>query len=211
MAKSNYLSGLLSLAAIFICSHLSSNNLVVTRELSNNNRQPVSNRSIRQQAVKKIYDSEVGVREQGINAGKEVERYLSYVDLSRGQPWCAAFICWVYGQAGVDHHRSGWTPDLFPSSKIIWSKAQAYPTGQISSKRQLASHQLKTPDTGDIFALFFPEKNRIAHAGFVDQWKDPWLITVEGNTNSSGSREGDGVHRKRRLIKSVYKVARYIE
>jgi hypothetical protein len=152
----------------------------------------------------------VGVREQGINAGKEVERYLSYVDLSRGQPWCAAFICWVYGQAGVDHHRSGWTPDLFPSSKIIWSKAQAYPAGQISGKRQADSDQI-IPDTGDIFALFFPEKNRIAHAGFVDQWKDPWLITVEGNTNSSGSREGDGVYRKRRLVKSVYKVARYIE
>lgn len=210
MAKSNYLFGLLSLVTVFICSHFGSDYLVVTRGLSNDNRQSVSNRSLRQQAVKRIYDSEVGVREQGINAGKEVERYLSYVDLSRGQPWCAAFICWIYGQAGVDHHRSGWTPELFPSSKIIWSKAQAYPAGQISGKRQADSDQI-IPDTGDIFALFFPEKNRIAHAGFVDQWKDPWLITVEGNTNSSGSREGDGVYRKRRLVKSVYKVARYIE
>ena len=46
--------------------------------------------------------------------------------------------------------------------------------------------------------------------GFIDEWKDPWLITVEGNTNVLGSREGDGVYRKRRLVRSVYKVARYV-
>ena len=66
------------------------------------------------------------------------------------------------------------------------------------------------PTTGDIFGLFFPEKGRIAHVGFIDEWKDPWVITVEGNTNVLGSREGDGVYRKRRLVRSVYKVARYV-
>lgn len=208
MAKSNYLFGLLSLAVVFFCRHVSSDYLVVIRGLSFDNRQPVSNRILRQQAVKRIYDSELGVRELGVNAGKQVEKYLSYVNLNRGQPWCAAFICWVYGQAGVDHPRSGWTPDLFPLSKIIWSKTSIYPARQIRGSAPPVGYP---PDTGDIFALFFPEKNRIAHAGFIDQWKDPWLITVEGNTNSSGSREGDGVYRKRRLVKSVYKVAGYIE
>jgi hypothetical protein len=34
---------------------------------------------------------------------------------------------------------------------------------------------------------------------------------VEGNTNESGSREGDGVLRKRRLVRSVWKVAGWVE
>ena len=46
--------------------------------------------------------------------------------------------------------------------------------------------------------------------GFIDEWKDPWVITVEGNTNVLGSREGDGVYRKRRLVRTVDKVARYL-
>lgn len=64
--------------------------------------------------------------------------------------------------------------------------------------------------TGDVFGLYFPEKARIAHVGFIDQWDGTWLTTVEGNTNDSGSREGDGVYRKKRLVRTVYKVARYI-
>ena len=179
-----------------------------------------------QLTTKRIYDSQLGTREQDINAGAQIEEYLRYVNLGRGQPWCAAFICWVYGQAGVDNPRSGWTPDLFPVSKLIWSKVGSRP-GESGTKSQESRHpqsvtydystrqttgnrQLTTPGTGDIFALFFPEKNRIAHAGFIDQWDGTWLITVEGNTNQSGSREGDGVYRKRRLVKSIYRVARYI-
>lgn len=34
----------------------------------------------------------------------------------------------------------------------------------------------------DVFGIYFPEKGRIAHVGFVEQWKEHWLITVEGNT-----------------------------
>ena len=160
--------------------------------------------------VKAIYDAELGVKEAGYNSGKRVEEYLRYVNLGRGQPWCAAFICWVYGQAGIENPRSGWSPKLFPLAKIIWSKAYAYPTRQITGNRQPDSYRVTTPRTGDIFGIFFPEKNRIAHAGFIDQWGETWLITVEGNTNIAGSREGDGVYRKRRLVKSIYLVARYI-
>ncbi len=171
--------------------------------------------------VKAIYDAELGVKEAGYNSGKRVEEYLRYVNLGRGQPWCAAFICWVYGQAGVENPRSGWTPDLFKEKNVIWRRAESQQTYQVSSIRYQDEISLvpmsvhpttnnQQPTTGDIFALFFPEKNRIAHAGFIDQWGKTWLITVEGNTNIEGSREGDGVYRKRRLVRSVYEVARHI-
>jgi len=257
MAKSNYLFGILSAAAVFICGYTGRDYLVAwegeslklkdesrkgeaefskqttqsstpitqgpmqkgyqegvllgakSAFLTTDNRQPVTGLRFRQLSLKKIYDSQIGVRERGINAGSQVEEYLHYVNLGRGQPWCAAFVCWVFGQAGIENPRTAWSPDLFPLAKIIWSKAYAYPTRQITGNRQPDSYRVTTPGTGDIFGLFFPEKNRIAHAGFIDQWDGTWLITVEGNTNMEGSREGDGVYRKRRLVRSIYQVARY--
>jgi len=191
----------------------------------------------KQQQVQQIYSSQIGIREKQANRGAEVEKYLQYVNLPKGNPWCAAFVCWVFGQANVENPRTGWSPELFKGSKVIWDRAEsrklkakslsgesgtksqesrhppiayAYPTSQTTGNRQPDSYRVTTPRTGDIFALFFPEKNRIAHAGFIDQWGETWLITVEGNTNIEGSREGDGVYRKRRLVKSVYQVARYI-
>ncbi|MDP3467569.1 MAG: hypothetical protein Q8S11_04510 [Daejeonella sp.] len=194
--------------------------------------------------TKRIYDSQIGIREQGINTGTQVEEYLKYVNLKKGQPWCAAFICWVFGQARIENPCSGWSPDLFKGNKLIWDRAESrklkakslsgesgtnLPAGQAGSQDPIAigsrhsriayiyppsqttgNRQQTTPKTGDIFGLFFPDKNRIAHAGFIDQWDGTWLITVEGNTNVSGGREGDGVYRKRRLVKSVYQVARYL-
>lgn len=161
------------------------------------------------QLVKQIYTSQIGVREKETNSGPAVEQYLRYVSLPKGNPWCAAFVCWVFGQAGVENPRSGWSPDLFGAGRVIWERAAG--EKGIKSKEQGAKNKEQgLPRTGDVFGLFFPEKKRIAHAGFIDQWDGTWLVTVEGNTNMSGSREGDGVYRKRRLVKSVYKVARYV-
>jgi len=165
--------------------------------------------------VRQIYTAQIGIREKHSNSGAEVEKYLRYVNLPKGNPWCAAFVCWVFGQANVENPRTGWSPDLFKGSKVIWDKvesrklkakslsgesgtrsqesrhspiAYAYPTSQTTDNRQ---HPV--PGTGDIFGIYFPDKKRIAHVGFVDQWQEDWVITVEGNTNGSGGREGDGV------------------
>jgi len=178
--------------------------------------------------VQQIYTSQIGIREKGANSGPAVEKYLSYVDLPKGNPWCAAFVCWALGEAGVRNPRSGWSPDLFPVSKTIYDRVDNGKLKRVESGEwrmenvalqglnalTTLNSQLSTfnsPGTGDVFALYFPEKGRIAHVGFIDQWDGTWLITVEGNTNVSGGREGDGVYRKRRLVRSIYKVARYIK
>ncbi|MDB5030547.1 CHAP domain-containing protein [Mucilaginibacter sp.] len=147
--------------------------------------------------VKHIYDAEVGVHEQtNHNDGVRVEAYLRYCSLTKGNPWCASFVCWAYGQAKIKNPRSGYCPDLFNSNHTIY-------------KRTIRSPQAH-PQTGDVWGLYFPEKGRVAHVGFVDQWQNKYVITVEGNTNEAGNREGDGVYRKRRTIKSIYVVANYI-
>ena len=186
--------------------------------------------------VRKIYTSQIGVRETSPNSGSEVKEYLRYVNLPAGNPWCAAFVCWVYGQAEVGNPRSGWSPALFGEGRVVWRRGEqgtknkeqglpsyvpgGYQSTSVAARSRCAYPPLSragggfcthvVPSTGDIFGLYFPEKGRIAHVGFIDEWKDPWVITVEGNTNVLGSREGDGVYRKRRLVASIYKVARYI-
>ena len=157
--------------------------------------------------IRSIYTAEIGIREKtGKNDGQRIEEYLSYVGLGKGNPWCAAFICWVYGKAGVVNPRSGWSPALFPEARIIWSRRRGY----IKNPLLNIKHSDAIPRRADIFGIWFQDKKRIAHCGFIDDWQEKYVITVEGNTNESGSREGDGVYRKRRLISTVYKVARWV-
>ncbi|HEY1021458.1 MAG TPA: hypothetical protein VGE06_04065, partial [Flavisolibacter sp.] len=174
--------------------------------------------------VQKIYTADIGIREKtGKNDGQRIEEYLSYVGLGKGNPWCAAFICWVYGKAGVVNPRSGWSPALFPESRVIWSRRRGIIKNSslnIQHSSSISANSTKhskfniqnspKPRAADIFGIWFQDKKRIAHCGFIDDWQEKYVITVEGNTNESGSREGDGVYRKRRLISTVYKVARWV-
>jgi hypothetical protein len=144
------------------------------------------------------YSSQVGIRERtGHNDGTRVEAYLASVGLKKGNPWCAAFVHWCFRRAGVGQvPRSGYSPSWFPQARVIY---------------QAGRSEIKQPDRGDVFGIWFPAKGRIAHVGFIDDWRGgSHAITVEGNTNEAGSREGDGVYRKRRLKRQIHKITRWI-
>ncbi len=146
--------------------------------------------------VKQSYLNQIGVREAtGKNDGKSVEVYLRSVNLSKGNPWCAAFCYFVLNKNGVFAPRSGYSPAWFPSSNVIYTK----------------KNKTADPDAGDVFGIWFPAKGRIAHVGFVDQWKAGVVVTVEGNTNDALSRDGDGCYRKMRPVTSIYAVSRWIK
>lgn len=122
--------------------------------------------------LRKIYTSQIGVRElTGRNDGARIESYLGYVHLRKGNSWCASFVCWALGKAGISNPRSGWSPDLLPDSKLIWTRS-----------RGLLKQGL-VPQSGDVFGIWFPDKGRVGHVGFVDEWSEKWIISVEGNTN----------------------------
>jgi len=249
MAKSNHLSWLLLLT--FICIHFDIDSYSIKESLypeiilpagqariQNNLGQGLGGYSLNKifkedhsdiiTRVKQVYDSQIGVKESGWNSGSDVEQYLRYVNLPKGNPWCVAFVCWVYGKAGVANPQTGWSPSLFTASRVIWSRESGtknqeprrppsaletdhgYPTRMATGKMQTDCYRVITPATADVFGIYFPEKKRIAHVGFIDSWDGTWLITVEGNTNTSGHPEGDGVYRKRRPVRSIYQVARYI-
>ena len=187
MYQSTYLFKLLSVATLCICINTACFG--------------VTGPEVKRQQLRKIYLSQIGVKEKtGANDGFEVERYLRYSNLKAGSSWCAAFVCWCLGKAGLSNPRSGWSPDLFVKDRVVWQRNRGYTHGQ---------RKKVVPAPGDVYGLYFPDKGRIAHCGFVDSWSDNWVIGVEGNTNEAGSREGEGVFRKRRLIQQVYVVARY--
>lgn len=131
---------------------------------------------------------ELGLREQsGRNDGAQVERFLKVVGLLKGEPWCAAFISWVFYETGFEKPRTGWSPALFPVSRLARS---ALP--------------------GNVIGIYFPDKKRIAHVGLIEKEDGSWIVSIEGNTNVEGSREGDGVYRKRRHKKAIYQISDWI-
>ena len=132
--------------------------------------------------------SQIDVRElTGHNDGQAVERYLAVTGLGKGYPWCAAFVCWVYRIAGFSRPASAWSPDLFPKSRIT-----------------------KEVLPGNIIGIYFPELRRIAHAGLIVKQDGEYIVSVEGNTNVSGGREGDGVYLKRRHVRTIYRIADWV-
>lgn len=144
--------------------------------------------TIQRNLLVQLAAKEIGVREKtGNNDGIRVEEYLASVNLKKGQPWCAAFICYIYHQAGLAKPSTGWTPDMFPSSRL--------------SKSALP---------GNIAGIYFPALKRIAHVGLITKTEGDWIITTEGNTNITGSREGDGVYLKWRHRRTVYQISDWL-
>jgi hypothetical protein len=140
--------------------------------------------------------TQIEVREAtGNNDGSQVEKYLSGVNLKKGYPWCAAFCAWCYQQCGLPHPSSGYCPDWFKTKSNVITQREI----------KLAINK-RMPLQGKVFGLFFPNKNRIAHVGIIDKVDGDYIITIEGNTNQTGSREGDGVYRKRRLISQIHSI-----
>ncbi len=148
------------------------------------------------------YSEAIGVREAtGQNDGFEVEKYLASTGLSKGYAWCAAFVTYYHLECGFEVPKApAWSPSWFTRNVI-------YHRGEITYRHANYSQ----PRSGDVFGIYFSNKNRVAHVGFVDDWipDKKYVVTVEGNTNKAGSREGDGVYRKYRLKSQVYQIARW--
>jgi hypothetical protein len=132
-----------------------------------------------------IARSQIGVREAtGNNDGITVEAFLKVTNLAKGNPWCAAFVSWVFKQAGYARPKTAWSPALFPLER-----------------------QTLNPKPADVLGIYSIKLKRIAHCGLVESRRNNWIIGLEGNTNLEGSREGDGVYRKWRHIRTIAKFA----
>lgn len=136
----------------------------------------------------KIATTQLGVQEvpKGSNAGPQVEQYLKSVGLSKGYAWCMAFVFWCVSEAS---RKKG---IVNPLKK----------TAGVSNQWNLSVllHQT-VPQAGDVFIMEFGHGE--GHTGLVEKVLPNNMIqTIEGNTNTDGSREGYEVCRRTRTISS---------
>ncbi len=144
---------------------------------------------LQRERITEIARSQIGVRElTGNNDGLAVEGYLKVTNLPKGNPWCAAFVSWAFAEAGFVKPRTAWSPALFPNARSTL-----------------------TPKPADVLGIYSIKLKRIAHAGLVERRQHNWIISIEGNTNANGGREGDGVYRKWRHIRTIAKFADWVK
>lgn len=147
-------------------------------------------------------NAQLHVREAtGHNDGVDVEKYLSFVGQTKGASWCAAFTSFNLNAVGVTappNPKSAWSP-AFAKRNIIWSQALQ------------KQHKVKVPpQPGDCFTLYFEHLKRVGHVGFIIGENAQYYITIEGNTGTTGSREGSGVHKYKRDKRKIYAITNYI-
>jgi surface antigen len=73
--------------------------------------------------------------------------------------------------------------------------------GVLRQARERKSLSSKVPKVGSIFIMNYG--GGLGHTGFVEKIEGEWVVTVEGNTDGSGSRTGGQVMRQRRRITSI--------
>jgi hypothetical protein len=143
--------------------------------------------------------SYVGVRElTGKNDGVEVEYFLNSVGLGKGYAWCVAFLASVYTDCNVPNPKSAWSPNWGLDKDVIWRQGQS-----INAAMSVAR-------MGDVFTMYFNSKGRIAHGAMIYYMTPVKVITIEGNTNDAGSRDGDGVYIKTRRWDQIYRITSYL-
>ena len=140
---------------------------------------------------------EIGVSEvDGSNCGPRVDEYkaATWLDADKGWPWCAAFICWLVREAieGEDvKFKRPRTAGAWDFEN--WAKQQSTNGVEL---RKPTNEDIKA---GDIVVFTF------SHIGLAvkDADSSGYVVTIEGNTNGAGSREGGSVLEKKRHVSKI--------
>ena len=147
---------------------------------------------------------ELGVLEQppGSNRGPEVDGYLRAVGLNPAAgsfAWCQAFVYFCFGKAATAAGRSN--PVVKTAGVLAhWNRAASQGGRKILNADASANPALVVP--GQIFII--DHGGGTGHTGLVAGLRGGKLVTIEGNTNDGGSRDGVGVfERHGRTIASI--------
>jgi Putative peptidoglycan binding domain/CHAP domain len=162
------------------------------------------------QAVLDVARTQLHVREQplGSNRGPEVDEYIRAVGLNpTGDfPWCVCFAFFCYQKAA---EQLGMENPMIRTAGVLdlWNRAGLAGVPRVLHDSAINNPALVKP--GQIFIIDTPPPGGAGHAGLVEQVVSGKLVTIEGNTNDNGSREGIGVFRregvKGRKISSINK------
>lgn len=148
------------------------------------------------QAVLAFAATQIGVMEQplGSNRGPQVDRYVEAAGLpaSGGFAWCVAFTHFCYLTAA---HQLGVANPHVKTAGVLahWNKAAAVP-GALRIRKEEAVTNPALVRPGALFIIDLG--GGLGHSGLVAETSNGRLVTIEGNTNDSGSRNGIGVFRR---------------
>jgi hypothetical protein len=163
-------------------------------------------RSVNQECVLYIAKSQLGVTENPSNWGRDVSAYLRSVGIRFPAAWCGAYVYWCYMMYSCDinlnHLKLGYVPNWSRGEMaqyVVWDKR--------TSEVKIQDFDFQP---GDLCTIYFQSMKREAHIFMVLEKSNGQLITIEGNTNDGGSRDGYGVFIRQRSLSSVHKVIRLI-
>ncbi len=149
-------------------------------------------------ALVKHLETQLDVREAtGKNDGAAVAKYLKHVGLGEGYAWCVAFVSYNLDYFKIPNPKSAWSPHYAKRKDVIWSSKM-----KINGKGS----------PGDVFTIYSVNRKRVVHGGFFINYtkSGDYIITIEGNTNVEGSREGIGVFKRKRSLRKIYAISNYI-
>jgi hypothetical protein len=148
----------------------------------------------------------IGTQEKtGNNDGPEVETFLRYVGLPKGNPYCVAFALYNYHIAAEKTKQ----PDVFPKlarASLLYKACQKNPFAYKVIPANRVFLGIENLALGDIAIWAHGEAtgNFAGHGGTIErQIAKNEFDDIEGNTGpgAKGSqREGDGVYRRTRKL-----------
>jgi hypothetical protein len=138
----------------------------------------------------------IGVVEnpRGSNWGPEVKQFISHVGFKSPIPWCAAYVKAGFDTVGIKTTITAFSPTANNAKNRVYFRGK----------------WLKEPRAGDVFTIYYPSMGRIAHTGYFSRMINSSMVeTIEGNTNPGGGRDGYGVFKRRRPLRSLYSITRW--
>lgn len=134
------------------------------------------------------------------NRGPEVDMYLERTGVSSGLAWCCAFVYWCFDEAALAAARPN---PMFKTAGCLahWNNAVSRGARRIPAKGAVADPSRVQP--GMVFLMDYG--GGLGHTGFVERVNGGHIVTIEGNTDASMTREGGGVYRLTRKLVSVNK------
>lgn len=148
------------------------------------------------QKVLQIAEKEgYGLKEtEGQNRGPAVRKYLKVCGFDTAEPWCAAFVSWVMNEALQERLK-----ECFLISADTWAFRD------FAEKNNILSTE---PEQGDIFLSY--NSQGPVHTGFVLSLpNNTQFKTCEGNSNTDGSSNGDGIYSNIRTVDNRYRFIKW--
>ena len=144
---------------------------------------------------------ELARKELGTKESPAGSNNVKYNQIYYGRPvsgdryaWCAAFIWWLFQQAGApvlyfDGGKTAYVPTL-----IGWANGK----GLLVDK----------PQPGDLICFDFNANQKADHIGICEGWDGQYVTTIDGNTGTTNEANGGCVMRRRRHKKYILAVIR---